>query len=140
MSRLIEASIAEERIKNLLNLLDEVCKNIRETHGDDSVCGLCEYDGDAFIAELGEWVNECPGFDKDDCFCMKENIKKKYTEPIPTVDAVPIRTGKWKLHVNGSGTCNQCSVTQRGVWDYDNWQNFCGHCGARMIGGGNERD
>lgn len=55
-------------------------------------------------------------------------------EGVPTANAVVIKEGKWKLHVNGSGTCNQCSVTQRGVWDYDNWQNYCGHCGAQMIG------
>lgn len=66
---------------------------------------------------------------------------KQYRESVlqiidtqPTVDAAPVKTGKWKLHINGSGTCDQCRTTQRAVWDYDNWQNFCGHCGAQMIG------
>ena len=55
-------------------------------------------------------------------------------EGVPTVDAAPAKTGKWKLRINGSGTCDQCGITQRAVWDDDNWQNFCGHCGAQMIG------
>ena len=38
--------------------------------------------------------------------------------------------GKWTLHKNGSGTCSVCGFLQNDVWDQDNWQNFCGHCGA----------
>ena len=40
----------------------------------------------------------------------------------------------WILHENGSGTCTQCRTTQKNVWDYDRWQNFCGNCGAKMKG------
>lgn len=43
--------------------------------------------------------------------------------------------GKWKLQRGGWATCDQCGFTQSDVWDYDNWQNFCGHCGADMRGG-----
>lgn len=42
------------------------------------------------------------------------------------------REGKWKLHDDGSGTCDQCNFRQKNVWDYDNWQNYCGCCGAKM--------
>lgn len=42
------------------------------------------------------------------------------------------RQGKWKLNKDGSGTCNQCNRTQKSVWDYDNYQRYCGHCGAKM--------
>lgn len=42
------------------------------------------------------------------------------------------KEGKWKLNKDGSGTCSECGITQKSVWDYDNWQNFCGHCGAKM--------
>ena len=53
----------------------------------------------------------------------------------PTIDPESLRpVGEWKLHSNGSGTCSQCHFTQKNVWDYDNWQNFCGVCGARMKG------
>ena len=50
----------------------------------------------------------------------------------PASDVVEVKYGTWKLHKNGSGTCDQCHFTQRGVWDYDNWQRYCGVCGARM--------
>lgn len=43
--------------------------------------------------------------------------------------------GKWKFHKDGSGTCSECHITQKNIWDYDNWQNFCGHCGAKMTRG-----
>ena len=43
--------------------------------------------------------------------------------------------GVWKFNRDGSGTCSECHFTQRGVWDYDNHQNFCGVCGAKMKGG-----
>ena len=40
--------------------------------------------------------------------------------------------GAWKLNDDGSGTCSECGRTQRGVWDYDSYQQFCGCCGAKM--------
>ena len=42
------------------------------------------------------------------------------------------KEGKWILNEDGSGTCDQCGKTFKNVWDYDNWQNYCGHCGAKM--------
>lgn len=52
----------------------------------------------------------------------------------PTADVVEVKRGEWKLHPDGSGTCSCCNRTQKSVWDYDNAQNFCGHCGADMRG------
>ena len=43
--------------------------------------------------------------------------------------------GEWKLHKDGSGTCSQCHFIQKDIWDYDHYQHFCGHCGAKMKGG-----
>lgn len=53
----------------------------------------------------------------------------------PTADVAPVVHGKWKLHDNGDGTCDQCGFRQKHIWDYDNWQNYCGVCGADMRGG-----
>lgn len=44
------------------------------------------------------------------------------------------RHGKWIMHQDGSGTCDQCRIRQIAIWDFDGWQNFCGHCGADMRG------
>ncbi len=54
---------------------------------------------------------------------------------IPTIEAEPVKHGRWILHDNGSGTCDQCRFTQKNVWDDDNQQNYCGVCGAKMDGG-----
>ena len=43
--------------------------------------------------------------------------------------------GVWTFNQDGSGTCSNCHFTQKGVWDYDNHQHFCGVCGAKMKGG-----
>lgn len=55
-------------------------------------------------------------------------------ETAPSADVVEVRHGKWVIHADGSGTCDQCNTTQKNVWDFDNWQNYCGHCGADMRG------
>lgn len=47
-------------------------------------------------------------------------------------DVQPIVRSKWKLHKNGNGTCMNCNFTSIAVWDFDNWLNFCPHCGADM--------
>jgi hypothetical protein len=57
---------------------------------------------------------------------------------IPAADVVEVVHGEWKFNKDGSGTCNQCHITQKNVWDYDNWQNYCGHCGAKMDGEKND--
>lgn len=43
-------------------------------------------------------------------------------------------TGRWTLNRDGSGTCSECHRTRNDVWDMDNWDNFCSHCGADMRG------
>lgn len=55
---------------------------------------------------------------------------------IPADDVVEVRHGRWKLHEDGSGTCQECGCLQKHVWDVDGWQNYCGHCGADMRKGG----
>lgn len=40
--------------------------------------------------------------------------------------------GKWRLNKDGSGTCSECHRTRNDVWDMDNWDHFCSHCGADM--------
>ena len=56
----------------------------------------------------------------------------KLIDEAPIVDAVPVVHSRWKFNTDGSGTCENCHFTQRGVWDYDNHQHYCGVCGACM--------
>lgn len=69
------------KLSALVNEFEEILSHIRERNVDDSVCGLCEYDG-AYIGQSGDWCNECPGFDKDDCF----KLKGKYREEWANID------------------------------------------------------
>lgn len=67
---------ATKNIEALLDLIQQICADQRETHGDESVCGLCEYDGP-------QWLGECPGYERDDCFLLKHDIRAKYYIPNP---------------------------------------------------------
>ena len=67
------------KLAALVNEFEEILSHIREREADDSVCGLCEYDG-AYIGQSGDWCNECPGFEKDDCFKLKEKYRKEWTD------------------------------------------------------------
>ena len=57
-------------IGNCRDLYEETCKQIREEHVDDSVCGICiEYCDHG----LDGYANECRGFEEDDCFRLDIN-------------------------------------------------------------------
>lgn len=71
------AEKAESERDKLFQILNDVCRDVRAKSADKYVCGLCEYDV-AYIGESGDWVNECPGFEKDDCFCMKKSMRYKF--------------------------------------------------------------
>lgn len=62
-------------------------------------------------------------------------IAEALLRAVPVADVVPVVRGTWTLHEDGSGTCSNCKRTTIGVWDVDNWHNYCPHCGAKMEGG-----
>ena len=64
--------------------------------------------------------------------CYSEGDVKVMIDMQPTANVAEVKQGKWKLNKDGSGTCSLCRRTQKDVWDQDNFQNFCGHCGADM--------
>ena len=76
----------QQAIDKFIDGLEEIFADLRERHVDDSVCGLCEYDG-AYVGQSGEWCNECPGFDRDDCFKLSDKTRKEWTEEI--IKALP---------------------------------------------------
>ena len=73
-------------INKFIDSLEVIFEDVRERHVDDSVCGLCEYDG-AYMGQSGGWCNECPGFDRDDCFKLSDEIRERWTEEI--IKALP---------------------------------------------------
>lgn len=74
---LIRRQDAEDKLKRVVNEMEEIFANIREKNCDDSVCGLCEYDADH---GLDGYANECPGFEKDDCFKLNEKYRKEWLD------------------------------------------------------------
>ena len=74
---LIDRQKVRYKLTALVNELEEIFAHIRERNVDDSVCGLCEYDG-AYMGQSGDWCNECPGFDMDDCFKLKEKYREEW--------------------------------------------------------------
>lgn len=69
---------------------------------------------------------DCPGREYDHCGDYNKAVKLYDAGWRKQIEAT------WKLNNYGSGTCSACNFTQRGVWDYDNFQRYCGCCGAKM--------
>ena len=76
-SDMISKQKVRYKLTALVNEIEEIFANIREREVDDSVCGLCEYDG-AYIGQSGDWCNECPGFEKDNCFKLKDKYRAEW--------------------------------------------------------------
>lgn len=77
MSDLISRQDAKDRLTSLVNEIEIIFADIRERNVDDSVCGLCEYDCDHGIDGS---AFECLGFERDDCFKLKDEYKEEWTD------------------------------------------------------------
>lgn len=64
-----------DKLTRLINEFEMILSDIREKEVDDSVCGLCEYDTDH---GMDGYANECPGFERDDCFRLKDEYRKEW--------------------------------------------------------------
>ena len=92
---------------------------------------------ETLLNELSEELeDESPLYTKEqnELINMGLKIAMKDVKYSHAADVVEVVHGEWKFNKDGSGTCNQCGITQKNVWDYDGWQNYCGHCGADMRG------
>ena len=83
---LIQRKAAIEAINGMIDRFERILADL--AIGDDSVCGMCEYDG-AYIGQSGDWCNECPGFDKDDCFKLSDECRKRWMGDIALPSAQP---------------------------------------------------
>ena len=137
MSDLISRQAAEEKLKKVVDEMALIFADIREKNVDDSVCGLCEYDCDHGIDGC---ANECPGFEMDDCFKLKEEYRKQWTDlsDIPSVEPER-KTGKWIYTENHCWICSECGKHPLKGTGFTptldgmriQWK-FCNICGARM--------
>ena len=60
-------------------------------------------------------------------------------DSIVPADVAPVVHGEWINRMNGNATCSVCGLRSKAVYDLDNEQHYCGHCGAK-IDGGNAND
>ena len=135
-SDLISRQAALDALNEIINKFEQILRDIRESKVDDSVCGMCEYDG-AYIGQSGNWCNECPGFDKSDCFKLSDEYRKRWLESVDlsSVEVESIKHGRWSHYYDDvlvSGTCSICGwqsmVLETDVADMP----YCPNCGAKM--------
>ena len=70
---------------------------------------------------------ENPQTEDEKIYNLALTIAKKLIRKAPTIEAEPIRHGRWVLNSDENFVCNQCRHPQQiGAKD------FCGKCGARM--------
>ena len=134
----ISRKAAIEAANSLIDRFERILRDIRESREDDTVCGMCEYDG-AYIGQSGDWCNECPGFDKDDCFKLSDECRKRWMRELQLPSAQPMRKkGKWvsadAIFGGVPFYCSECGENTRDtVMGKPRW-NFCPNCGADMRG------
>lgn len=146
MNDLISRQAAIDALNGLIDRFEQILRDIRETNGDDSVCGMCEYDG-AYIGQSGDWCNECPGFDEEDCFKLSDKCRKRWLKSVDLPSAQPTieerKTGKWVRHYTRPGVyadlawhCSACGYATS--WSWAHKYKFCPECGAEMEEGQDE--
>ena len=64
--------------------------------------------------------------------CALGSVKRaiRRTPTLSYKDLIP--QGEWIDCRGGDATCSRCGIRQKAVYDDDNEQHFCGHCGSRM--------
>ena len=98
---------------SLLKDFEALCKYVRECTGDDIVCGLCEYDA----GTVGEEPMECPGFESNECFVLKESLRKQYE----MYDQV-IRCKECKYFKKHTGKYLEQRFRKDGICRYHNYE------------------
>lgn len=81
------------------------------------------------------YCSDCNSYDGVRCRACGIEDAILQIEAGPAADVAPVVHSEWINHSGGNATCRRCGVRQRAVYDDDNDQNFCGHCGAKMDGG-----
>lgn len=127
MTDLISRQAAIDAVNGLIDRFERILSDIRETKVDDSVCGMCEYDG-AFIGQSGDWCNECPGFDKDDCFKLSDECRKRWIREanLPSAQPEIIRCKDCKKNPHWEWV--GCPMTGKGTRKPDD---FCSYAERR---------
>ena len=90
-------------------------------------------DANVLMEHLDSCINESKGLVKSLCVAIK-----CFVEQMPTVDAVEVVHGRWLRSIDNECEMHECSVcgarVVKGLYEYDNPNIYCYHCGAKMDG------
>lgn len=102
-------------------------------------------DANALIEEIDEEIEygtEKPFDDADKYITKGLRIARKDILKQPTIDAVPIKHGRWIVKNGYLGNTYYCSECEKAVYlnkfEEPNLTDYCPDCGARMDGDVNE--
>ncbi len=84
------------------------------------ICKKCRFYND----------KQCLGTESDEIHCYYYLIEM--LPQMQTVEAKPVRNGRWMFHVQKNGYLWKCSNCKG---NFDQRFSYCPHCGARMTGG-----
>ncbi len=95
-------------------------------------------DADAMVESIKTQSNFIRSFGRDDINLMANVIEEGFLQEIenaPTIEAVPVRKGKWIRDYKSIGktwNCSECRCLEFGDEEY--LDKFCPNCGADMRG------
>ena len=90
-------------------------------------------DADALLKSFDvAWMWE---YDETGCGVRKKAVPTKTIEEAPTIDAEPVRHGRWVDRPTAIKYISHSECSTCGSWQGENWMNYCPHCGAKMDGG-----
>ena len=77
-----------------------------------------------------KWGGDHSGYDTMMLYEIQDII-----EDMPTIEVQPIRYGCWYVQKFGDNArCSECGMSFKDVYDIENHDRYCRHCGARMLG------
>jgi hypothetical protein len=63
-----QLAASQRRERAAVEDMKRIVDAVREEHCDETCCFACAFDCDTSITDSGCYANECPGFERDDCF------------------------------------------------------------------------
>lgn len=97
-------------------------------------------DADARIAEIKKaYCTGCENYGGIRCRSCWVDDAIGLFEDAPTVDAMEVVHGRWEESIDCGTQMHRCSVcgarVVKGLYEYENPNLYCYHCGAKMDGG-----
>ena len=93
-------------------------------------------DADALIEDIDKEIDIEKKVFLSSVYCAGMRNVIRLVKRLPTVE--PLKHGHWIFKGNGNADCSCCGYRSSRVYDDDNADRYCRHCGARMDGDAND--